>query len=390
MNKKWPYFASDEIAAVEKILQSGKVNYWTGEEGKFFEREYAEYLKVSHCVALANGTLALEAALYALEIGTGDDVIVPARTFIASASCVIARGARPIVADVCLNTHNITVEAISAAITPQTKAIIVVHLGGMPCDMDPIMAFAKERGLKVIEDCAQAHGAFYKGKPIGSFGDAAAFSFCQDKIITTGGEGGLLALHDTQGWKRALSYKDHGKDPDQMSIKYSSSSFRWLHNSFGSNWRMTEMQATLGRIQLKKLPQWVEIRRKNASILTEYLSSIPLFKTMNPSAEYHHSYYRYYALINIELLKVNWTRDKIIQLFHEHNIECGVGSCPEIYLEKAFLNAGLAPEVGLPNAKFIGERSIAFLVHPTLTDEDMHNICNNIKKTIALVHDKAF
>ncbi|NRA73963.1 MAG: DegT/DnrJ/EryC1/StrS aminotransferase family protein [Rickettsiales bacterium] len=388
MDSNWPYFTSDEVAVVKQILQSGKVNYWTGEHGKLFEKEYAKYLGTPYCIALSNGTVALEAALHALDIGKGDDIIIPARSFVATASCVALKGARPIFADVDLNSHNITVETISAVITPQTKAIIVVHLGGMPCDMNPIIEYAKEHNLKVIEDCAQAHGAFYKNKPVGSFGDAAAFSFCQDKIISTGGEGGMLVLKNKQAWKKAWSYKDHGKDFDLILKNNNNFDFKYVHQDFGTNWRMTEMQAAIGRLQLKKLSNWVGLRRRNAMILDQFFSKTPLFETINIYEDCYNSYYRYYVLINSDLLSKDWNRNKLIKLFNEHDIQCNVGSCPEIYLERAFVNAGFSPRKRLPNAKKIGETCIAFFVHPTLTEEHMCIICKKIEKALDILHEK--
>ncbi|MCL5260427.1 MAG: DegT/DnrJ/EryC1/StrS aminotransferase family protein [Gammaproteobacteria bacterium] len=374
----WPYYESDEIEAVGNVLQSGKVNYWTGQECKSFEKEYAASINIPYCLALANGTLALELALYTLDIGIGDDVIVPARTFIATASSVVARGARPIVADVNLNSQNISKETIEAVMTPKTKAIIVVHLAGMPCDMDPILDFAHEYKLKVIEDCAQANGALYKGRQIGCLGDAAIFSFCQDKIITTGGEGGLLALKDSDLWKKAWAYKDHGKDYNLIFAPHSSFGFKWTHNSFGSNWRMTEMQAAIGRIQLKKLPDWVRKRRRNAKILEEAFNDVPLLRVPKFSQDFYHAYYRFYVFVRPEMLRQGWDRDKIISTLNSKGVPCFMGSCPEIYLEKAFVSMGLTPTNRLANARQLGETSIAFLVHPTLSEQNMAEIAGEV------------
>ena len=210
-NTTWPRFDEEEIYAAEQVLRSGKVNYWTGEEGKIFEKEFAEYVGVKHGIAVANGTVALELALEALGIAEGDEVIVPSRTFIASASAVVMRGAVPKIADIDPVSQNISVKSIRDQISPRTKAIIVVHLGGWPCEMDEILAIARNHNLFVIEDCAQAHGASYKGKRVGSFGDIAAFSFCQDKIMTTAGEGGMVVTNNPTLWKRAWSFKDHGE-----------------------------------------------------------------------------------------------------------------------------------------------------------------------------------
>ena len=379
----WPVFEPDEIQAVTAVMQSGKVNYWTGNETREFEREYAEYLGVRHTIALHNGTLALELALYAFGIGDGDEVITTSRTYIASASAAVIRGCVPIIADIDPVTQNITADTIRPLITASTRALIVVHLAGWPCDMDPIMQLAREHGLIVIEDCAQAHGAFYKGRPVGSIGDAAAFSFCQDKIMTTGGEGGLLALNDTEVWKKAWAYKDHGKSYDAVYNKEHPPGFRWLHESFGTNWRMLEVQAAIGRIQLRKLPGWIERRRANAAVLTQRLSHYPAFRMTHPGEEVFHSYYKYYVFVNTEELAAGWDRDRIMNAVTAQGVPCFSGSCSEIYLEKAFVHAGYGPQKRLPVAQKLGETSLMFLVHPTLSAQDMMRVADAVDVVMA-------
>ena len=378
----WPFFAEDEIQAASAVLRSGKVNYWTGYEGRQLEMEFADFTGCKYAIVLANGSVALELALYALGISPGDDVITTSRTFIASASCAVTRGARPVIADVDLVSQNITAQTIKALITPKTKAIIAVHLAGWPCDMDPIMDFAREHGLKVIEDCAQAHGATYKGKPVGSLGDMAAFSFCQDKIMTTGGEGGMLTLNDQNLWEKAWAYKDHGKSYDAIYNRQHPAGFRWLHESFGTNWRLTEMQSAIGRIQLRKLPEWVKIRRRNAAILTEAFSSIPALRITIPPDHVGHAYYKYYVFVRPERLKTGWNRDRIMAAVCAEGIPCFSGSCSEIYLEKAFDREGFRPKNRLPVAKELGETSLMFLVHPTLDEQNMKDTCRAVKKVM--------
>jgi len=380
----WPCFGQDEVEAVSAVLHSGRVNYWTGDHCCLFEKEFATYVGSKHAVALMNGTVALEAALYALSIGDGDDVIVTPRTFIASASCAVMRGATPVFADVDPESQNITAENIQKKITPRTKAIIAVHLAGWPCDMDPIMELARRKGLKVIEDCAQAHGAMYKGRPVGSLGDVAAFSFCQDKILTTGGEGGMLTTDDKQVWGRAWAFKEHGKSYDAVYNREHSLGFRWLHESFGTNLRMTEMQAAIGRIQLQKLPKWVELRRRNADILTRCFLQIPAFRVTVPPEKFQHSYYKYYVFVKPEALKKGWYRDRIMAAIEAEGVFCQSGSCSEIYLEKAFAMESLRPKRRLSVAKKIGETSLMFLVHPTMTFEDMEDVCHAVKKVMAV------
>jgi len=379
----WPFFTEDQIEAAAAVLRSGKINYWTGEEGRQFEKEYARYVGCEHAVALANGTVALELALLALGIGPGDEVIVTSRTFIASASCVVVRGGIPLFADVDADSQNMTAETIWPLISRRTRAIIAVHLAGWPCDMDPINRLAKEHGLYVIEDCAQAHGARYKGRPVGSLGDVAAFSFCQDKIITTGGEGGMLLTNNRDVWKSAWSYKDHGKSWEAVYERQHPAGFRWLHECIGTNWRLTEMQSSLGRSSLAALDGWVESRRQNAAILTEHLSLIPGLRITRPPEDVYHSYYKYYAFCVPEKLKPEWTRLRIQEAITAEGIPCFSGSCSEIYLEAAFPDH-LRPRGRRPVCEELGATSLMFLVHPTLSADDMLDTCRAIEKVMTV------
>jgi len=379
----WPFFSEDEIAAAADVLRSGKVNYWTGEEGRLFEEEFAACTGCTHAIALTNGTVALELALAVLGIGLGDEVIVTCRTFIASASCVVMRGATPVMADVDPTSQNITADTITAAITSRTKAIITVHLAGWPCDMDPIMDLARQHGLYVIEDCAQAHGATYKGRPVGSLGHMAAFSFCQDKIMTTAGEGGMLTTNDTRLWEKAWAFKDHGKSYEAVYRREHAPGFRWLHESFGTNWRLTEVQSAIGRLQLAKLPEWHLIRCRNAQLLNSGLSNIDAVRLTLPPDEIGHAYYKYYLFIRPEQIGKHWNRDRIMSAINAEGIPCFNGSCSEIYLEKAFRDANLQPDGYLPIARELGETSLMFMVHPTLDEKDMQDTVSAIQKVLA-------
>jgi dTDP-4-amino-4,6-dideoxygalactose transaminase len=381
----WPFYAQDEIDAAVRVLASGKVNYWTGEEARLFEREYAEHVGCAHAVALANGTLALELALQALDIGAGHEVVVPSRTFIATASCAVMRGARPVIAEIDPVSQNLTAETVRAVLSPRTRAIIAVHLAGWPCDMDPIIALARDRGLKVIEDCAQAHGAIYKGRPVGSIGDAGVFSFCQDKIITTGGEGGMLVTHDRTLWSRAWSYKDHGKSYDTIYHQPAPKPglFNWIHESFGTNARMTELQAAMGRVQLRKLAQSRRARQRNAAILTEAFSRVPGLRVTVPAEGFGHAYYKYYVFVRSEALRAGWTRDRILEAVNAEGVPCAVGSCSEIYLEKAFPQS-MRPAGRLEVSRALGETSLAFMVHPTLTERDMQDTARVVEKVMRI------
>lgn len=379
----WPLFAEDEITAATDVLRSGKVNYWTGDACRQFEREYAAYVGTEYAVAVANGTVALELALYALGIGNGDEVITTSRTYIASASCIVMRGAVPIVVDVDRVTQNIAPEAIRAAITPRTKAIVVVHLAGWPCDMDAIMAIADEFDLKVVEDCAQAHGATYKGRNVGSLGHAAAFSFCQDKIISTGGEGGMFTTNDKSVWERAWAYKDIGRSYDAVYRRQHPPGFRWLTESFGTNWRMTEVQAAIGRLQLAKLDQWCEARKENAALLSAAFATIPAVRVTQPPADIGHAYYKYYVFVEAQQLLPDWSRDRLVDELTALGVPCFTGSCSEIYLEKAFDTVPFRPVQRLPIARELGETSLMFLVHPTLTVQWMREVVETIRTVFA-------
>jgi dTDP-4-amino-4,6-dideoxygalactose transaminase len=365
----WPHFDEDELRAVEVVLRSGRINYWTGNEGRAFEKEYAAYTRTKHGVALANGTVTLELALAVLGVGPGDEVVTTPRTFIASASCAVMRGATPVFADVDRDSQNITAATIEAVLTPRTRAIIPVHLAGWSCEMDEILALARSHGVAVIEDCAQANGARYKDRPVGGLGTFGSFSFCQDKIITTGGEGGMLVLNDEALWSRAWSFKDHGKSFNAVYNRQHVPGFRWLHESFGTNWRMTEMQAAIGRIQLRKLDEWIEKRRVHARRLTEGLNEIDGLRIPAPPEHIYHSYYKFYAFLDPSRLRSGWTRDRIVTEIVAAGVPCFSGSCSEVYLEKAFDGHASRPTERLPVARELGETSLMFLVHPTLETE---------------------
>lgn len=379
----WPHFDDDLIDAVESVLRSNKVNYWTGQQGVQFEREFVASLGCTNAygLAVANGTVALELALRALGIGPGDEVITTSRTFIASASAIVTVGARPVFADVDSESQNITAQSIVGAITPATRAIIAVHLGGWPCDMPAIETVAREHGLWIVEDCAQAHGATLHDKQIGSFGDIAAFSFCQDKIITTAGEGGMVCTSHESLWRRMWSYRDHGKDFDAATEKRKSASFRWVHNSFGSNMRLTEVQSAVGRVALRKLPAWLERRRANAAYLADRLGRHAALRIPPVPSHVNHAYYRFYVFVRDRVLATGWSRDRILDELVTLGIPCGSGSCSEVYLEKAF-PAWLRPPQRLPIARALGDASLAFLVHPTLELQHMERICDAVESVL--------
>jgi dTDP-4-amino-4,6-dideoxygalactose transaminase len=395
----WPSFTEEEANAVHRVVLSNEVNYWTGNECREFEKEFAAWVGTCYSVALANGTLALDVALKALGIGPGDEVVVTPRTFIASVSCVVNAGAMPVFADIEVDSGNISARTIAAVLTTRTKAVICVHLGGWPCDMDPIMELAKQHGLFVIEDCAQAHGARYKGRNVGSIGHVGAWSFCQDKIMTTGGEGGMVTCNDESLWRAMWSYKDHGKSYAAVYEREHPPGFRWLHEGFGTNWRMLEMQAAIGRIQLRRMTDWTAARTVNSLAIREamlpfsgddgvvrvpefrclsFLSNGSLRCACDDTNSCQHAYYKLYAYVRPENMSPGWTRDRIINEINSRGVPSYVGSCSEVYLEKAFDNTGWRPAERLPAAKELSETSLMFLVHPTLTQV-------NIQKTQEVV-----
>lgn len=380
----WPAFSEEEVNAVRDVIASNQVNYWTGTQTKAFEKEFAAWSGVEYAVALMNGTVALDVALKALDIGAGDEVIVTARTFLASASCIVSAGAIPVFADVDLNTQNITSQSIKAVITPRTKAIICVHLAGWPCDMDSIMALADEYNLFVIEDCAQAHGARYKGRPVGSIGHIGAWSFCQDKIMTTGGEGGMVTTNDYALWSRMWSYKDHGKSWDAVASPKHTLEYHWVHETFGTNWRMMEVQAAIGRIQLRRMSDWQQTRLTYANKIWACAKQLPALRVPSVPHYIDHAAYKCYVFVNEEQLSSGWNRNRIIESLRELDIPCYLGSSPEVYLEKAFDNTGWRPKQRLPNAKKLGETSMMFLVHPTLTSDEINKTCQALTDVMSL------
>lgn len=378
----WPSFTEEEANAVRDVVLSNKVNYWTGQECREFEKEFAVWSDTKYAVALGNGTLALDLALKALGITEGDEVVVTPRTFLASVSSVVTVGATPVFADVDLNSQNIEANEIEKVLTANTKAVVVVHLAGMPADMDSIMALSKKHGFYVIEDCAQAHGAKYKGQSVGSIGHIGAWSFCQDKIMTTGGEGGMVTTNDKELWSKMWSYKDHGKSYEAIYERDHPPGFRWLHDSFGTNWRMTEMQAAIGRIQLKRMPLWSELRQSHASKIDAVAKNFKLLRIVNVPSYIDHAEYKHYLFIRPEWLVDGWSRDRIVEEINALGVPCFQGSCSEVYLEKAFESTGLRPKERLSNARNLGETSLMFLVHPSLAEEEIIKTCAAIKAIV--------
>ncbi|NWB42537.1 DegT/DnrJ/EryC1/StrS aminotransferase family protein [Pseudomonas sp. E6002] len=384
----WPSFTEEEADAVRDVILSNKVNYWTGTQGREFEKEFAAWAGTEYAIGLANGTVALDLALKALGIGAGDEVIVTSRTFLASVSSIVNAGAVPVFADVDRDSQNFSAQTIRAVLTPRTRAVICVHLAGWPCDMDPIMALAEEFDLKVIEDCAQAHGARYKGRPVGSIGHISAWSFCQDKIMTTGGEGGMVTTNDRKLWSDMWSFKDHGKSWEAVYERNHPPGFRWLHESFGTNWRMLEVQAVIGRIQLKRMTDWQASRLANAGQIWECASQLKGLRVPIMPEGSVHAAYKCYVFVEPQALKAGWDRDRILAEISARDVPVFSGSCSEVYLEKAFDNTGWRPASRLPVARELGETSVMFLVHPTLAQHEIDKTCSVLKTVMQLATEE--
>lgn len=380
---QWPQFSSNDIEAVCRILESGNVNYWTGPEGRLFEHEFAQSVGRRYGIGVPSGTVALELALLTLGLRPGDEVILPPRTYFGCASAIVLIGAVPVFADVDPVSQNLTAETIQAVVTERTRAILAVHLAGWPCDMDPIMELAKARNLDVVEDCAQAQGAIYKHRPVGSIGDVGVFSFCHDKIMTTAGEGGMLVVDQHQRWEMAWSFKETGKSFDAVFNREHPPGFRWQREMFGTNWRLTEVQSAVGRSMLVRVPEWLETRRQNASCLSDEFGRIQGLRVTSPSNDFKHAYYKYYAFVEPDRLKSSWDRDRIMVEISRRGVPCGSGSCSEIYREKAFANMGMGAPTSLPIAEELGQTSLMFDVHPGLSEIEMERTGEVVAQVMA-------
>jgi len=374
----WPIFEADEIAAVDAVLRSGRVNYWTGDQCKLFERAWSDYHGGMHSLAMANGSLTLDTALRVLNIGAGDEVIVSPRSYVASAMCAVLAGAKPVFADVEANSGNMSVASMEAVRTSRTKACIPVHITGWPCDMPAISAWAAQHGIHVIEDCAQAHGAHIDGRSVGTWGVFSSWSFCQDKIMTTGGEGGMLCTPDLRLWKKAWQYSQHGKDYDLSHAKVGDPGFRWLIEHEGTNLRMTEMQAAIGLCQLRKLDDWVDRRARNSAIMQEALRGLRGVRV--PSTPAGHAHYRCMAYAHAAA-----DRPKLLAALVRAGLQANIGSCSEIYREPIFAQHGLAPNNKLPVAHALGETSIALVVHHTIDEVTMHRHAGEVRSALESV-----
>ena len=388
------FYSEKSIQKVRFILKKGNVNYWNGEECKKFEREFSEYTGIKYSITVSNGSVALELALKSLGLNSGDNVIVTPRSFVISASCVLNLGLNPVFADVDEN-GNLSVNGIKKVYNINVKAVIVVHLNGLSCDLDPISKFVKQKKIFLIEDCAQSHGAVYKGKKVGSFGHISTWSFCKDKIISTGGEGGMISTNYKKFWQKLWSLKDHGKNFKKVFYKKHKTGFKWLHDNLGSNYRMTEIQAAIGREQLKSLDKQIKKRNLIANLYLNGLSdyykkynifkepnfkceTCPIKKTRSQCKDCTHAFYRLNLFVNKK--KIN--QIELIEELNKKKINCNVGSCPEIYREQIFKKLNFYPKKRLLNAKLLGEISIMFPINPNEKFVKIKSQIYQIKKVL--------
>ena len=380
-NEIWPHVSKSETILINKVLKSNKLNYWTGNNCKLFEQEFSKYIGKKYGVSLCNASVALDISLKAFNFKKGDEIVVTPRSYISSASCVINNYLKPVFADIDPNSQNINGETIKKVITNKTKAIILVHLAGYPCEMSEIMNIAKKYKLKIIEDCSQSHGAMYRNKFTGSFGDIAIWSFCNDKIMNTLGEGGMLCVNNKKLYKKIWSLKDCGKNYSKFINNKKSYNFKWVHDFYGTNLRLTEVQAVVGRYQLKKLNYWVNTRKKYSSIILNNVKGLNIVNFHQVPSYIKHSYYRCYLRLNKKNIKKNWNKAKIIKAMNSKGIPCNSGSCPEIYKEKAFLNLKIKFKKK-KIASAISDEYIAFMVHPTLEKKNIIKISKTIKEIL--------
>ena len=399
----WPCLDENSIKAVEEVLRSGKVNYWTGPKGMEFEKKFAEWQGSKFAVNVSSGTAALHVALTALDIGPGDEVIVPSYTFIASSFSVIQAGAIPRFADVNIDDHCINIESSEKLVNERTKAIMPVHLYGNVCDMDAINAFAKKHNLFVLEDNAEAFGGSYKGKKTGTLGDIAACSFCQNKTFTTGGEGGMVTTDDEdQAWI-ARSFRDHGYDVKQrLSLLELEQKLPYIHNMVGWNYRMTEMQSAIGLAELDRMDTWnMPNRHRNAHIIIDKIKDLPqVLHVPVDTEERRNGWFVMAFSLDIDNMKcdikefvdavvaegapvwkVFWPQCHTEQAFQEHR---AFGNSGFPFTSREFSDEKSADysKVEVPNAVWHESHTFTCFAFPTFTPEDCEQIGDALRKVL--------
>ena len=400
----WPCFDEKAIKGVEEVLRSGKVNYWTGPKGMQFEDRFAEWQGSKYAISVATGTAALHVALTALDIGPGDEVIVPSYTFIASSFSVVQAGAVPRFADVNIDDHCISVESAEKLVNERTKAIMPVHLYGNVCDMDKINAFAKKHGLFVIEDNAEAFGGSYKGRKTGTLGDIAACSFCQNKTFTTGGEGGMVTTDNEEYAWIAKSFRDHGYDvKERLGLLALEQKLPYIHNMVGWNYRMTEMQSVIGLAELERIDNWnMPTRQRNAKIIIDSIKDMPqVLYTPVDTDERRNGWYVMAFSLDIENMtcdikqfvdtvvaegasvwKVFWPQCHTERAFQKHRA-FGRSGFPFKSKEYADPDSTDYSDIQVPNARWHEKHTFTCFAFPTYTVENCEEIGQALRKVIS-------
>ncbi len=377
----WPQFSKSEIKLVNKILKSGKVNYWTGEYGRKLESSFSKLVNKKYSLAISNATIGLEYSLSSLNLKNTDEVLVTPRSYFSSASCILKVNAMPVFCDVEIDSQNISVESIKNNINKNTKAIIVVHLGGNPANITEIKKIALKNNITLIEDCSQAHGAKYKGKIVGSFGDIAIWSFCNDKIISSGGEGGIICLNNKKLYDKLWCYRDIGKNRRKFLKIKSKFYFQWLHDEIGTNFRMTELQSALALSQLKNLDKTIKKRKFIADSYINSLKNIFWLKYLKDDNMYSSARYRLNISIDQEIVKGKFYAKNIINLLNKNILICNEGPCPLIFLEKGFRNKRYKTKY-LKNSYYLQNNNISLLIDPTMTKKDIKKLVNEFTNVI--------
>ena len=363
-----PSIGKEEIEAVVEVLKSGVLSEKSGQGPRVmqFEKEFAKFVGARHAIAVCSGTAALHSALLASGIQPGDEVVVPSFTFSATAGAIVLAGGKPSFADIDADTYCITAESIEAALTRGTKAIMPVHMYGLCADMDSITELARNRGIVVIEDAAQAHGAEYNERRVGSIGDATCFSFYPGKNMTTG-EGGMITTNDDDLAEQARMIRTHGEERPY-----------WVSRQ-GHNYHMPEISAAIGAAQLKKLPGFLQERRKNAQYLTEKLGTLGKLVMPREPAGRKHAWY----LFTPRLRGANaGKRNKLVEKLRSRNIAASVYYESPVHMLPFYRDLQSTRRSPMPETERACRQVFSLPVHPELKQTELQFIIDSVKRAI--------
>jgi perosamine synthetase len=372
-----PVVDEKEITAVTKVLESGMLA--EGKISREFEKRFRDYIGIDYATVTNNGTTALVTALEAMDIQPGDEIITSPFTFIASANTIAMIGAIPIFIDVNPHTYNIDPNLIEAAITKKTRAIMPIHIFGMPCEMKRIMEIAEKHDLLVIEDACQAHGATINGKMIGSFGDVATFSFYATKNLMTG-EGGMIVTNNEEIYEKALMIKNHGRGKEGG----------YIHYRIGSNYRMMDLVAAIGIVQLERTPDIVKVRRENAKRYQEFFSEFDEIEPQLTLDGHESAYHIFGPLLHSQKI----TRDQLIERLRENGVGSRTVYAIPCHKQETYLNMGNwrwskfidypdYAKLNLPKSEEVGRRHFDIPVHPGVKEDDMNHIFDVFRKILS-------